>query len=71
MEFNLCPVAAMRPPGRNAEFINCLSQRGGAILSTGPNAGRSLGAPGLFVGGPVAYSFKKCTDGLSQTLLLG
>lgn len=71
LEFNLCPVAAIRSAGLNSPVINCLSQRGGALLSTGPNKGRSLGAPGLMVGGPVAYNFKRCTDGLAYTLLVG
>lgn len=71
LEFNLCPYPEIRPAGRGAEVINCLSQRGGALLGNGPNRGRSLGAPGLFVGGPVAYSFKTCTDGLSNTLMVG
>src|SRR5690606_5072249 len=32
---------------------------------------RDGGAPGLFAGGHVAYRFKHCTDGLSQTFLVG
>ncbi|WP_442485091.1 DUF1559 family PulG-like putative transporter [Aeoliella sp. SH292] len=63
----LCPVSSIVPPGRDQQPINCLSERGGALLPSG----KSKGAPGLFAGGPVAYSFRTCTDGLSSTLLVG
>lgn len=71
LEFNLCVVPVLPTGTSQKQSINCRSERGGAILSAGASAGRSLGAPGLFVGGPVAYNFKTCTDGLSHTLLLG
>jgi len=71
LEFNLCVVPALPAGVPQKQSINCRSERGGAILSTGPSAKQSLGAPGLFVGGPVAYAFKTCTDGLTHTLLLG
>ena len=53
---NLCPTPARTPN------INCLSAGGGATTA---------GAPGMFAGGPKAYRFKDCSDGLSKTLLLG
>ena len=31
----------------------------------------SRGAPGMFAGGPVAYRFRDCEDGLSKTFLAG
>jgi prepilin-type N-terminal cleavage/methylation domain-containing protein/prepilin-type processing-associated H-X9-DG protein len=71
LEFNLCVVPVLPTGTPQKMSINCRSERGGAILSTGINSGKSLGAPGLFAGGPVAYSFRTCTDGLSHTLLLG
>ncbi|MCG8586252.1 MAG: DUF1559 domain-containing protein [Pirellulales bacterium] len=61
LEMNVCPIPAMDPN------INCKSERGGAI----PISGGSAGAPGMFAGGPVSYSFDHCRDGLSNTLLLG
>ena len=71
LEFNLCVVPALPAGVPQKQSINCRSERGGAILSSGADAGKSLGAPGLFAGGPVAYAFKTCTDGLTHTLLLG
>jgi prepilin-type N-terminal cleavage/methylation domain-containing protein/prepilin-type processing-associated H-X9-DG protein len=41
---------------------NCKSQQGGW---------GTYGAPGMFAGGPIAYKFADCKDGLSNTLLLG
>jgi prepilin-type N-terminal cleavage/methylation domain-containing protein len=71
LEFNLCVVPPLPAGTPQKQSINCRSERGGAILSTGANAGKSLGAPGLFAGGPIPYAFKTCTDGLTHTLLLG
>jgi prepilin-type N-terminal cleavage/methylation domain-containing protein/prepilin-type processing-associated H-X9-DG protein len=62
LHMNWCPIPAMTPN------INCLSAGGGA--RRGSN-GVSLGAPGMFAGGPVAYGFDHCTDGLSNTFLIG
>jgi len=62
LQMNLCPVPARNPN------INCKSIRGGAIPFLGDNAGS---APGMFAGGPTNYSFKNCTDGTSNTLLIG
>jgi prepilin-type processing-associated H-X9-DG protein len=71
LEFNLCPVDVLPSGVNQKDSINCRSERGGAIISRSPYTGTTLGAPGLFAGGPVAYSFRTCTDGLSNTLLLG
>lgn len=59
------PPCAVPPMSPN---INCKSDRGGALL---PFHAGSTGAPGMFAGGPTAYRFKDCSDGLSKTLLLG
>jgi len=61
LQMNGCPI----PPGN--PNINCLSERGGARRADGS----SRGAPGMFAGGPVAYGFDHCTDGLSNTFLIG
>lgn len=71
LEYNLCPVPVLPTGANQKQSINCRSERGGAIISVGPNSGKSLGAPGLFAGGPVAYAFRTCTDGLTHTLLVG
>jgi len=42
--------------------FNCFSFSGGRD---------DLGGPGMFVGGPIAYSIKKCIDGTSHTWLIG
>lgn len=64
----LCPYPPPEPTERGKQPVaNCLSKRGGAILSDRTRPG----APGLFAGGPTAYSFRTCTDGLSQTMLIG
>jgi prepilin-type N-terminal cleavage/methylation domain-containing protein/prepilin-type processing-associated H-X9-DG protein len=42
--------------------FNCKSSEGGSDKS---------GAPGMFAGGQIAYTFAECKDGLSSTLLLG
>ena len=57
-----CAVPALSPN------INCKSDRGGALMQF---QGGSLGAPGMFAGGPVSYRFRDCSDGLSKTILLG
>ena len=71
LEFNLCPNPVLPTGIAQKESINCRSERGGALISSGINAGKSLGAPGLFAGGPVAYSFRTCSDGLTHTLMVG
>jgi prepilin-type N-terminal cleavage/methylation domain-containing protein/prepilin-type processing-associated H-X9-DG protein len=63
LSMNWCPIPAMTPN------INCLSHRGGARPSHPPR--RPLGGPGMFVAGPIAYGFDHCTDGLSNTFLIG
>lgn len=55
-------------PATTPDNINCKGQRGGAIQQGNTP---SAGAPGMFAGGPPAYRFKDCTDGLSKTLLVG
>ncbi len=41
---------------------NCQSENGGSI---------ERGAPGFFAGGALAYSFRECPDGASNTFLIG
>jgi prepilin-type N-terminal cleavage/methylation domain-containing protein len=66
------PQTPSTPP-----FINCQGKLGGADdrLSVGGtiplDASLPPGAPGMFAGGPYAYHFEDCTDGLSKTLLIG
>jgi prepilin-type processing-associated H-X9-DG protein len=55
-----CQIPPADLPGDTS--YNCKSQSGG--WST-------YGAPGMFAGGPIAYKFADCKDGLSNTLLLG
>jgi hypothetical protein len=65
MYMNVCTVAATSPKN-----INCLGIRGRG--HPGHSGGSyDSGAPGLFAGGEVAYRFSHCTDGLSNTFLLG
>jgi len=56
LHMNTCPVAAMSPN------INCKST-GGARLD--------VDAPGMFNGGNDSYNFADCTDGTSNTFLIG
>ena len=44
---------------------NCKGENGGAASTTG------IPGPGMFNGGPVAYRIRDCTDGTSNTLLMG
>jgi hypothetical protein len=65
MHMNLCTVAATTPVN-----INCLGVEGSG--SPGHSGGSySSGGPGMFAGGPVAYQFSQCIDGLSNTFLIG
>lgn len=64
-----CTIAAYSPSSALPN-INCKSDRGGALMSPVIHQG-SLGAPGMFAGGPVSYKFKDCIDGTSKTLLMG
>jgi type II secretory pathway pseudopilin PulG len=65
MHMNVCTVAATAPTN-----INCLGVEG--LGWPGHSGGSySSGAPGMFAGGPVAYQFGQCTDGLSHTFLIG
>jgi prepilin-type N-terminal cleavage/methylation domain-containing protein/prepilin-type processing-associated H-X9-DG protein len=54
--WNLCFIPAMTPN------INCKGYLGGVD---------NYGAPGMFAGGPVAYSLRDCSDGTSNTFLIG
>jgi len=56
LNMNGCTI----PPWPNGR--NCQSQNGGS---------RSYGAPGMFAAGPVAYELAHCTDGASNTFLIG
>ncbi|WP_437204217.1 DUF1559 family PulG-like putative transporter [Planctomicrobium sp. SH664] len=56
LHMNSCPIPARSPN------INCLGN-GGARLNED--------APGMFAGGWRAYRFSECTDGLSNTFLIG
>ena len=58
LEMNYCPIPAMTPN------INCKGQHGGDARTT-------LGAPGMFAGGPWCYRIRDCTDGTSNTFLIG
>ena len=62
------PPCAISPMSPN---INCKSDRGGALMPPNTVPRKSLGAPGMFAGGPVSYRFGDCQDGLSKTVLLG
>lgn len=65
LKMNFCFAPAVR---HNHQVINCQRDRGGAI---GIGTAKPWGAPGMFSGGPNRYRFKQCTDGLSNTLLVG
>lgn len=56
LHMNTCPVPAMNPN------INCKSTAGARL---------DVDAPGMFNGGNDAYDFAKCTDGTSNTFLVG
>jgi len=56
LNMNGCAV----PPWPDSR--NCQSTNGGSM---------AYGAPGMFAGGPRAYRFDDCRDGLSNTLLAG
>tara|TARA_R110002095_G_scaffold133986_1_gene116277 strand:+ start:5306 stop:6253 length:948 start_codon:yes stop_codon:yes gene_type:complete len=56
LNMNVCAIPALTPN------INCKSS-GGAY--------NSLQAPGMFNGGRISYRFRDCTDGLSNTFLIG
>jgi prepilin-type N-terminal cleavage/methylation domain-containing protein len=65
LKMNFC----FSPPVRvNHVVINCQRDRGGAI---GIGTTKPYGAPGMFSGGPNRYKFKQCTDGLTNTFLIG
>jgi prepilin-type N-terminal cleavage/methylation domain-containing protein len=66
LEMNMRPCPFGGYEGNQPSY-NCKSERGGALRTYG----ESLGAPGMFAGGPVAYKLKDCLDGTSKTLLLG
>ncbi|MBN2295791.1 MAG: DUF1559 domain-containing protein [Pirellulales bacterium] len=51
-----CEFAAMAPN------FNCKSWQGGRD---------NWGTPGMFAGGPICYRFRDCSDGLSNTFLVG
>jgi prepilin-type N-terminal cleavage/methylation domain-containing protein/prepilin-type processing-associated H-X9-DG protein len=63
VSMNLCTIPKMTPN------INCFDHRGGARATHPPR--RPYGGPGMFVAGPIAYGFDHCTDGLSNTFLIG
>lgn len=56
IHMNICAIAALTPN------TNCLSTGG---------AREGVAAPGMFNGGYVSYSMKDCTDGTSNTFLIG
>jgi len=56
LHMNLCPIPALNPN------INC--------LGTGGARGNEQ-APGIFTGGFRGYKFRDCTDGMSNTFMLG
>ena len=59
---NTCPIPPMTPN------INCIGVSGGFGYNDGSN---DYGTPGMFAGGRIAYCFTDCTDGTSNTLLMG
>ena len=56
IHMNICPIAALTPN------TNCLSTGG---------AREGVAAPGMFNGGYVSYKIRDCTDGTSNTFLVG
>lgn len=56
------PINMNECPFGTAGDYSCKGSNGGAWTN---------GAPGLFAGGNVGYRFRDCTDGLSNTFLLG
>ena len=56
IDMNVCPIPAQTPN------INCLSTGG---------ARQGVAAPGLFNGGYVSYRIADCTDGTTNTFLVG
>jgi prepilin-type N-terminal cleavage/methylation domain-containing protein len=56
LHMNVCPVPALVPN------TNCLSTGG---------AREAVSAPGMFNGGYRSYAFRDCTDGTSNTFLIG
>ncbi len=56
LQMNSCQIPATTPN------INCLGSNGGSGTNNGP---------GMFNGGPIGVRFRDCTDGLSNTMLLG
>ena len=56
LHMNLCPIPAQTPN------VNCQSTGG---------ARQGVAAPGLFNGGYVSYGIRDCTDGTSNTFLVG
>ncbi|CAK9037553.1 Alpha-L-fucosidase (Alpha-L-fucoside fucohydrolase) [Durusdinium trenchii] len=65
LKMNFCPYGGVRV---DRELINCKADRGGAI---GIGTPKPYGAPGMFAGGPDRYKLKNCSDGTSNTLLIG
>ena len=61
-------------PGDNSvpsdPAFNCKGTLPGQLGYFGGGYGTE-GSPGMFAGGPMAYRFSDCTDGLSNTFLLG
>ena len=64
-----CAISKMTPN------INCIQGNGGSAQNLSSAAGfdgyNNFGAPGMFSGGPRAWRFSDCTDGTSNTFLMG
>ena len=64
-----CIIAKLTPN------INCIQGNGGSCMNLSSNAGfdgyNNFGAPGMFSGGCRAWRISDCTDGASNTFLMG